>query len=490
MKKLLFANAYFYPLDKKQWKIKQPYPPLGTIQAAALMREEGFEVSLFDNNLRQNAQEIGPMIVKENPDYLIIYDDGFNYLTKMCLTSMREEAFSMLKQGKQQGCITIVCSSDSTDHYQKYLEQGADFVLLGEGEISLKTLIEALENEESTDTINGIAFKKEALGAVHKNPKRSVLHDLDALPMAAWDLVDIEAYRSLWMAHHGHFVLNIATTRGCPYKCNWCAKPIYGNRYNSRSPQKVVAEIEFLMTNYGVDYFWMCDDIFGLKPSWPQAFRETVKRRQLKFKYKIQSRVDLLLKEDTIEALADSGLDTVWVGAESGSQKILDAMDKGTKVEQIYEATRLLKKKAVKVAFFIQFGYLGEQEEDIAKTCSMVLDLMPDELGISVSYPLPGTKFYENVKKDLSKKANWVDSDDLDMMFQNTYPPSYYKRLHRYLHKVYRRKRGYQTLYKIVKKPLHTTLQKLKWVMAVAYYEPSARVDAWRLKKIKQNYSS
>ena len=490
MKKLLFANAYFYPLDKKQWKIKQPYPPLGTIQAAALMRENGFEVSLFDNNLRQNASEIIPVLTKEKPDYLIIYDDGFNYLTKMCLTSMREEAFSMLQQGKQQGCTTIVCSSDSTDHYQAYIDHGADFVLLGEGELILKTLIDALEKGEDTSQISGIAFRKNGESPAHKNPKRAVIQDLDMLPMAAWDLVDVAAYRDIWMAQHGYFALNIATTRGCPYKCNWCAKPIYGNRYNSRSPERVADEIEYLIEHHEVNYFWMCDDIFGLKPGWPQKFRDLVKERQLNFKYKIQSRVDLLLKEDTITALADSGLDTVWLGAESGSQKILDAMDKGTKVEQIYQATRLLKKQAVKVAFFIQFGYLGEQAEDIDKTCRMVLDLMPDEIGISVSYPLPGTLFYENVKNDLSKKANWVDSDDLDMMFQNTYPPSYYKRLHRYLHKIYRRKRGYQTLSKLIKKPFQTTFQKLKWVMAVAYYEPSARVDAWRLKKIKQNYSS
>ncbi len=163
-----------------------------------------------------------------------------------------------------------------------------------------------------------------------------------ALPLPAWDLIDLDPYRKIWTSHHGYFSLNLATTRGCPFKCNWCAKPIYGNRYNSRSPEHVVNEIEFLLKKFQPDHFWMCDDIFGLKSGWVKRFSELVEERNLKFKYKIQSRVDLLLEENTIEVLAKSGIDTVWVGAESGSQKILDAMDKGTTVKQIKEATRLL----------------------------------------------------------------------------------------------------------------------------------------------------
>jgi anaerobic magnesium-protoporphyrin IX monomethyl ester cyclase len=168
----------------------------------------------------------------------------------------------------------------------------------------------------------------------------------------------------------------------------------------------VVNEIEYLLKSFSPNHFWMCDDIFGLKPRWIQDFNSEVKARGLKFKYKIQSRVDLLLEENTIEALAESGAETVWVGAESGSQKILDAMDKGTTVNQIYEATRLLKSKGIQTAFFLQFGYPGEDQAEIKKTLNMVLELMPDEIGISVSYPLPGTKFYENVKSQLGAKQN------------------------------------------------------------------------------------
>ena len=248
-----------------------------------------------------------------------------------------------------------------------------------------------------------------------------MLRDLDELPMPAWDLIDIEPYRKIWEAGGNEFTLNMATTRGCPFKCNWCAKPIYGNRYNSHSPEYITKHIKYLSETYNVNRFWMCDDIFGLKPNWVQNFNQELKKEELSISYYIQSRVDLLLKEDTIEALAESGLEEVWVGAESGSQAILDAMDKETNVEQIYEATRLLKEKNVRVAFFIQFGYLEETKEDIQKTIDMIKELVPDNIGVSVSYPLPGTKFYDMVKDDLKLKANWTDSDDLAMMFKGTY---------------------------------------------------------------------
>jgi anaerobic magnesium-protoporphyrin IX monomethyl ester cyclase len=139
----------------------------------------------------------------------------------------------------------------------------------------------------------------------------------------------MEAYRKTWLKHRGYFSLNMATTRGCPFKCNWCAKPIYGNRYNSRSPHNVIAELKMLKEKYQFDHIWFCDDIFGLKPGWVHEFADLVEENQLDFRFKIQSRADLLLQEDYVKDLARAGCDNTWMGAESGSQKILDAMDKG-----------------------------------------------------------------------------------------------------------------------------------------------------------------
>jgi anaerobic magnesium-protoporphyrin IX monomethyl ester cyclase len=247
----------------------------------------------------------------------------------------------------------------------------------------------------------------------------------------------------------------------------------------------VLQEIEFLIHNYNVEHFWMCDDIFGLKPGWVQEFRDLVLASGLKFKYKIQSRVDLLLQEDTIDALAESGAHTVWVGAESGSQKILDAMDKGTMVSQIYEATHLLKKKNIKVAFFLQFGYLGETLADIDATIKMVLDLMPDEIGISVSYPLPGTKFYEKVKDQLHVKQNWKDSDDLAMMFEGTFTKDFYRELHQYVHSVYRIKRGKNSFKKLVENPLKLSYKDVKQGAASFYFAAQAYQLNRKLRKLR-----
>ncbi|NMH86661.1 B12-binding domain-containing radical SAM protein [Flavivirga algicola] len=484
---IVFSHSYYYKFDQKQWKNKTPYPPLGTIYAASYLRENGYSVDLFDVNLLDEPKTIEPYLKKHQPKIFIIYDDGFNYLTKMCLTTMRGAAFEMIKIAKSLHCHVIVCSSDATDHYEKYLNSGADFVIQGEGEMTLKELVIALEDNQDTSLIQGIVFKSK--DEIIKNPPRTVLKELDQLPLPAWDLVDIEAYRNIWESHGNEFTLNIATTRGCPYKCNWCAKPIYGNRYNSHSPEYITKHIKHLVETYHVNRFWMCDDIFGLKPHWVQQFNKCLKTESLSISYYIQSRVDLLLKEDTIDALAESGLHEVWVGAESGSQSILDGMDKGITVSQIYEATHLLKEKNIRVAFFIQFGYLNETKEDINKTIQMIKTLIPDNIGVSVSYPLPGTKFYEKVKDDLQLKANWTDSDDLAMLFKGTFNPKFYKKLHRYVHKEYRKSQGMANFKKIFKTPLSLTKSELRSILLYGYYVPSALLDKIILKNMEHSYA-
>lgn len=483
MTKALITHSYFYPLDVKQWKFKQPYPPLGSLLAASIARSAGLDVSLWDSNLESGPSRFFPVLEQENPRYVIVYDDGFNYLTKMCLTTMREASFAMIARAKEQGRIVIVSSSDAADHYDKYIDHGADFVIKGEGEDTLKELLDALENEVDFSSIQGLIFRQ--ADSVKINPPRHVMRDLDQLPMPAWDLVDIESYRDIWLRHHGYFSLNIATTRGCPFKCNWCAKPIYGNRYNSRSPENVVAEINMLVKRYQPDHFWMCDDIFGLKPGWVQRFSQLLTEKHLRIRYKIQSRVDLLLKEDTIKALAQSGAETVWVGAESGSQKILDAMDKETTIAQISECTSLLKKHGIRVAFFLQFGYLGETREDIDKTIDMVTKLMPDEIGISVSYPLPGTVFYENVKSQMKDKQNWKDSDDLAMMFRSTFSSDYYKLLHRLVHSIYRKHKGYHSFRKFLGQPFSLNGSEIRAVLKTFYYMPKAFLQQRKLKQLE-----
>jgi anaerobic magnesium-protoporphyrin IX monomethyl ester cyclase len=470
MTDVLITHSYFYRLDTKQWRFHQPYPPLGTLQAAAVLREKNYSVSFFDVGLQPGPGVITQILDQNPPQFLVIYDDGFNYLTKMCLTVMRDAAFHMAVEAKKKGVTVIINSSDATDHYDLYFQHGVDFVIRGEGEETLVALLDCLKANQRPVQISGLAFPDG--GQTRLTPPRSVMKDLDSLPMPAWDLLDVNAYRKIWEKYHGYFSLNLATTRGCPFKCNWCAKPIYGNRYHSRSPEHVVREIAWLMEHHRPDHFWMSDDIFGLKPGWVQSFNNKLKEKKLKVRYKIQSRADLLLEENTILALAQSGAETVWVGAESGSQKILDAMDKGTTIGQIEKARMILKQHGIRTAFFLQFGYLGETRKDIHETIKMVLRLMPEEIGISVSYPLPGTKFYDTVKERLSTKRNWKDSGDLDMLFPGLYPPAFYKILHRYTHGRYRVQRGLNMIGSLFSRPTLPTFGHLKTIVSMVYHAP------------------
>ena len=483
-KGILFTHSYFLHYDPKQWATGQPYAPLGTMYAASMMRQHGYPVSLFDTMFAESPDEIITAIEQTKPQFLVIYDDGFNYLTKMCLTNMREAAFKMIRYAKQRGSTVIISSSDSTDRYEKYLQQGADFILMGEAEITLLELVNALDSKETDPIIiPGLAYRQQE--AVIKTPRRNVIKELDELPFPAWDLLNMEPYRAMWMKSSGYFSINMATTRGCPFKCNWCAKPIYGNRYNTRSPQNVVAELKLLKEKYRFDHIWFCDDIFGLKPGWVNEFAGLVESAQLKFRFKMQGRVDLLLQENNIADLARAGCENIWMGAESGSQRILDAMDKGTTVQQIYEATRLLKKHRIHPSFFIQFGYLGETKEDIEKTIRMINQLLPYEIGISVSYPLPGTVFFEKVKNDLKEKTNWTDSDELALMFKNTYKPAFYKELHRYVHTNYRKHKAFETIKKIFVQPGSINFHVIKKAVSALYYIPAAFYYKKKLNSIQ-----
>ena len=485
MHRVLFSHSYFLRFDPKQWAQQKPYPPLGTLYAASLLRESGYEVSFFDTMFSKEADEISAPLKKIQPGLFVLCDDGFNYLTKMCLTNMREAAFVMIRLAKAAGARVVVSSSDATDHFAGYLSQGADFVILGEPEQTLLELADHLSmGDSSCYHLPGIACSLN--GKIVRNKPRAVMKDLDQLPDPAWDLVDLAPYRNMWKNSTGYFSLNMNTTRGCPFKCNWCAKPIYGNRYNSRSPERVSAELNLLQERYGAEHIWFCDDIFGLKPGWVERFAEQMRQRRLSVPFKIQSRADLLSEENTVRALAAAGCETVWIGAESGSQKILDAMDKGITLAQIRSASELMKQYGISPCFFIQFGYPGEDKADIDLTVAMINGLLPDQIGISVSYPLPGTPFYERVRGELQHKANWTDSDEMALMFSNTFPPEYYKQLHEYVHRQHLAHLAHRQFRQWLKRPADADTARLKKAMSIVYHGPAAWIAGARLHRLEK----
>ena len=445
MTKILLGQSYFLRFDPKLWEAMQPYPPLGTLYAAGYLRQHGYEVALFDAVLAESEDEWGRALDEHQPQYAILYEDNFNYLSKMCLLRMRQAAVTMIEMARERGCTIIMCGADATDHAIDYLTRGADYVLLGEGEATLVELLDHLTGKSLTalDSILGLVYV--SAEGPQQNPRRPDMHDLDALPFPAWDLVDIPSYRSIWQERHGYFSMNMVTTRGCPFHCNWCAKPIWGQRYNTRSPENVAAEMTWLRENYQPDHIWFADDIFGLKPGWLARFGDLVQEKG-GIPFKCLSRADLLTRPGDVEALKRAGAERVWMGAESGSQKILDAMDKGTRVEQIREAARLLKQAGIKACFFLQFGYPGETRADIEQTIQLVRECEPDDIGISVSYPMPGTKFHAAVREQLGEKQNWQDSDDLAMLYHGPFPTTFYRALHKAIHKEFRVRRAWQEL--------------------------------------------
>lgn len=505
MTDLLFGQSYYLRFDPKLWDAMQPYPPLGTLYAASLMREHGYSVALFDAMMSEGPHEWATMVEQVRPRYAVIFEDNFNYLSKMSLLRMREAAFEMIAAARAQGCIVIACGADMTDHAEQYLARGADYVLVGEGEETLAELVGYLESDPTPQSpprqqggeatplhddselykIQSLAYLHD--GQVIKTPTRPVIRNLDALPFPAWDLVDRDKYQAVWREHHGYTSMNLVTTRGCPFHCNWCAKPIWGQKYNIRSAANVVAEMKWIKANFNPDQIWFMDDIMGIQDRWIEEFADLLDQEKLHIPFKSLNRVDLLLRGKTIPALARAGAKIVWVGAESGSQKILDAMDKGTTVEQIYAATRQLHAHGVKVAFFLQFGYPGETREDIELTLKMVRDLLPDDIGISVSYPLPGTPFFEQVRHELGEKSNWLDSADLAMLYQGPFATDFYRHLHTVVHKDYRSRKTWQELQNLIRNPANLRPAHIRQTAAMIYHRitlPAARAKLDQLAQL------
>jgi anaerobic magnesium-protoporphyrin IX monomethyl ester cyclase len=425
-KRVLIAQSYFLRFDPKLFRTARPVPPLGALICASVLRERSFDVRFFDSMLADSEDQCAAAMDREKPDVLVIFEDNFNYLTKMCLERMREAAVRMTGMARERGIDVVVAGSDASDDPGFFLKAGASAVAFGEGEYSVAEWL-----ERGAGSTPGIAVLGSD-GAVFKGPTRPPVRDVDSIPSPAWDLIDAAAYRRVWMTRSRDFSLPLASSRGCPFHCNWCAKPIWGQRYNAMSPARAAREVATLK-KLGATRVNVLDDIFGLKPDWLEEFDRELERLDARLPFKCLSRADLLT-ERAVHALAKAGCDLVWIGAESGSQKILDAMEKGTTVDEIRAATHRLKAANIRVAFFLQFGYPGETHEDVEATFRLLDELLPDDIGISVSYPLPGTRFHARVKNEMGRGTHWRDSSDLAMLFDNPLGTTYYRRLHAYTH--------------------------------------------------------
>jgi anaerobic magnesium-protoporphyrin IX monomethyl ester cyclase len=351
---------------------------------------------------------------------------------------MRQAACQMIATAHRAGARVIASGPDVSDAPEPYLRAGADVALVGEGLTTLLDLIPRLSSNVQAVTaelIQGLSGTVALVNdSVVKTPGAKVLPT--AAPQgefAAWDLLDMDRYRAVWLRAHGYFSLNMAASRGCSFRCSWCAKPIWGNQYLQRTASSVAAEMIHLKRTFNPDHIWFADDIFGFRVDWVNELAATLAASGGAIPFTIQTRADLL-SERMAAALAAAGCREAWIGAESGSQRVLDAMNKGTTVTEIVTARQRLRAVGIRVGFFIQLGYLDEQLADILATRALLELARPDDVGVSVSYPLPGTKFYELVKAQLGGKTHWQDSDDLAMMFRGTYTSEFYRAVRNLIH--------------------------------------------------------
>jgi anaerobic magnesium-protoporphyrin IX monomethyl ester cyclase len=434
MADVLLTHSYHLAYDRKQSRKMEPYPPLGTLYAAGLLRANGISVAIFDCMLQPAEEGLREALKAHRPKIVAIYEDDFNFLTKMCLTRMRELAWEMIAIAHQHGACVVVHGSDATDHAEAFLHRGAECVIEGEAEYPLLHVVRALLGGTSLASIPGVLRlarrgNKVAVDAC----SRGISKRASMLPLPARDLIDISTYRKVWKDAHGVFSLNLIASRGCPFRCNWCAKPIFGDSYQLRPAADVAYEMRLLKQDYGAEHLWFADDIFGLNRHWLEEFASAVESFHCAVPFKVQARADLINNE-TAGFLRRAGCAEVWMGVESGSQKVLDAMDKGLRVEEVVSARENLKREGIRTCYFLQLGYPGEQWKDIQTTIALVRETRPDDIGVSFSYPLPNTRFYARVKEQLGAKQNWSDSEDLCVMFKGAYTDRLYRAVRDALH--------------------------------------------------------
>ncbi len=428
---VLLTHSNHLASDTKQLRRMQPYPPLGTLYAATALRAAGVRVAVFDTTFSDPMNGFLEALERLQPTLVVIYEDDFNFVTKMCLTHMRELACRFAEASAAQQIPVIAHGSDATDQPELYLGRGVGYILNGEAEHALVELCSCLLAGEPPHAVAGLTY--EANGQLISSPPAANNPAWTSLPVAARDLIDLEPYRALWTTHHGRFSTNIVASRGCPFRCNWCAKPISGNRFQLRPAEQVAAESYELKTRFGVQHLWFGDDVFALDRHWLEAFADAVQAHGTPLPFKIQSRADLL-SATSVAALKRAGCEEIWIGVESGSQKILNAMDKGIEVATVVAARARLADAGIRACFFLQLGYPGERWPEILETIALVRETRPDDIGVSISYPLPGTVFFDRMQQQLGRKRNWADSGDLCALHTACYEDDFYHAVRDALH--------------------------------------------------------
>jgi radical SAM superfamily enzyme YgiQ (UPF0313 family) len=417
--KLILTHGYFLNDDPAEQRIMKPYPPLGILYVSAFLKENGINNNIFDTTF-SSKDKLKKYLINEQPDYVAIY---VNLMTKINVL----EIIKFIKSNNSINKAKIILGGPEIRYNANdLLEHGADYLVIGEGEATTLELINKLQsiNEIDLSNVNGIGFKNTE-GKIIFTPERTLINNIDELPFPNRSGIEISDYQNAWKTRHGLDAVSISTMRGCPYTCKWCSRAVYGLTYRRRSPQIVVKELRHIKENYNPDTIWFVDDVFTISHKWLSGFNEELKKNNLKIKFECITRADRM-NEEVIKTMKESGCFRVWIGAESGSQRIIDAMDRRVKVEQVREMINLSRKYGIEAGTFIMLGYPGETERDIEETINHLKKSNPDYFTITVAYPIKGTEFFEEIEANQLNAFEWEKQSDRDRDFVRTYPKRYY----------------------------------------------------------------
>ena len=417
MPRVLLTHGYFLSEDEKEQQIMKPYPPLGLLYLSAYLKSAGQPVEVYDSTFGTRTELYGKL-QNEPAGLLGIYT---NLIT-------RRVVLDIIQVARQSGWTVILGGPESANYPEEYLNAGADVIVIGEGEATLAELVAALPlvGPRRLQHVRGIVFRNDSDETV-RTPSRPAIADLDALPMPDREAIDHQRYLNAWRQHHGSSSVNLITARGCPYRCTWCSHAVYGYSHRRRSPENVANEVAWIVDRYQPDQLWYADDVFTISHPWLHRYTAELRSRGLALPFETITRADRLQSEEAVAALRELGCSRIWIGSESGSQRILDAMERGVSVEQVRRAVHLAQRNGIRVGMFLMWGYEGEEIEDIASTVEHVKLSNPDVFFTTVSYPIKGTPYFDRVRDKVRLPIDWADASDRDYVVEGRRGRDYYR---------------------------------------------------------------
>ena len=424
--KILLTHGYFLEEDEREKLIMKPYVPLGILYISAYLGKNGFDNEIFDSTF-SSFEKFKHNLKTNTPGIIGIYT---NLMTK--LNVLRIIKF-IRSDAQLSGMKIILGGPEVRNHAAEFLLHGADALVIGEGEATMLQLVKSFSpGGADLSQVKGIAFIT-ADKKIVINEDQGLLKSIDELPFPNRNKIDLQKYFDVWKNAHGSSTLSLSTMRGCPYTCKWCSRAVYGGTYRRRSPRLVVDEIVSLQAQYIFDNIWFVDDVFTISHKWLTEFANEIETRKVKVRYEIITRADRM-NEEVIDLLVKSGCFRVWIGAESGSQNVIDAMDRRVDVIQVREMIKLARKKGLEAGTFIMLGYPGETQSDIKETIRHLNDSAPDYFTITLAYPIKGTPLYAETENKFIDPQEWEISTDRDIDFKRTYSRRYYDFALRWVH--------------------------------------------------------